>query len=217
MSAFSLLIRDKEAGVYKDLLISPLKSWQIVGGYVFSAYIWGVIMTVISAIIGECCLVWFVGGTWLTLNQGLALLGAILLMVLAATTMIFFIVSFFDKMETFSTVSTIIGTLAGFLTGCYVPLGSLPETAATVVKAFPLTHGVVLIRGIMTATPRETAFSGKENELLNQFNQLMGITLSTDTTAWINQWWGQVGILLASSILFFVATLIVFSKKQQRQ
>lgn len=57
MGAISLMIRDKESGAYKDVATSPLKEWQIVGGYVLNSYLWGVIMTLFSVVISEFCLV----------------------------------------------------------------------------------------------------------------------------------------------------------------
>lgn len=217
MGAISLMIRDKENGVYKDITTSPLKEWQVVGGYILSSYIWGVIMTIFSVIISEFCLVFIAGGQWLTFIEGIQLIGAILLMVLASTTLLFFIVSLFDHMETFSTAQTIIATLTGFLTGCYVPLGSLPETAATIVKSFPLTYGVVLIRKIMTQQAIETSFDTNRGEEIEKFKTLMGITLNADPEAGINQNYFQIGVLLFSSIVFFLLAVIVLSKKNKKR
>lgn len=216
MGAISLMIRDKESGVYKDIATSPLKEWQIVGGYVLSSYIWGVIMTLFSVVISELCLVFLANGQWLTLMEVVQLIGAILLMVLASTTMLFFVVSIFDKMETFATVQTIIATLTGFLTGCYVPLGSLPETAATVVKSFPLTYGVVLIRKIMTQQAIENTVDASNRGEVETFKSLMGITLSGQKNDWLNQTSCQIGILLLSSLIFFLAAILVVSKRNKQ-
>lgn len=64
-------------------------------------------------------------------------LGLIILTVIFASFMMFFMVSCFKSVNAYSTACTVIGTLIGFLTGVYIPIGNLPESVQTVVKLFP--------------------------------------------------------------------------------
>ena len=57
LGAMGLMIRDKENGCIKDFFCSPLKEWQIAGGYVLSSYIVGVLMSIFTLIAAEIYIV----------------------------------------------------------------------------------------------------------------------------------------------------------------
>ncbi|WP_242850114.1 ABC transporter permease, partial [Clostridium polynesiense] len=145
MGAYGAMVDDKTSKRIKDFNAAPIKRYKIAGGYVLSSYIIGVIMSFLTFILAEIYIV-SSGGELLSAVEMAQASGLILLNVLSSSAMIFFIVSFFNSNSAFSTASTVIGTLIGFLTGIYIPMGSLPESVQTVIKLFPVSHGGVLFR-----------------------------------------------------------------------
>ncbi|GGC90525.1 ABC transporter permease [Enterococcus wangshanyuanii] len=198
LGSVSQLIRDKERNVYTDFMISPISKSKIMLGYFLSTFLISTIITIAVILVAECYIVFVSNGSWLSLPQFCLLLLAGLLTVLCSSAFMFFIASFFRRIDTFSTMTSIIGPLLGFLTGCYVPIGSLPEATRTVIQYFPLTSGIVLIRRILT----ENAFAADRSEVTQAVKEELGIVMNYSHEVLI-----PIGILAISSILFLSIAL----------
>jgi len=135
MGAFGIMVEDRTKKISKDFSSAPIKRTQLTGGYIVSSFIIGVIMSIAALFVAEIYIL-ANGGKLLELVPLLKLLAVMLLSVFASSSMVFFIVSFFRSLNAFGTASTIIGTLIGFLTGIYIPIGSLPSAVQTVIKDF---------------------------------------------------------------------------------
>lgn len=199
LGAFGVMVEDRSKKILKDFSSSPLRRSSLAGGYILSSYIVGIIMTVVAFIIGEVYIV-ASGGTLLPLIAIIKILGCIILSVAASSAMVFFIVSFFKSQNAFATASTIIGTLIGFLTGIYIPIGSLPEPVQFVMKLFPISHAGSLFRQIMMDAPLGEAFAGAPAEIVSTFNKDLGIVY----------YFGEQQVSVAANILILVATTVVF-------
>ena len=136
MGAFNTMVDDKEKGIIKDFYSSPVKRSALAGGYILSAFVIGVIMALVALVIAEAYIV-LNGGELLEPVPLMQVIGVILLSSFTNTTMIFVIVSFMKSQSSFSTASTVVGTLIGFLTGIYMPIGMMPEAIQVFIKAFP--------------------------------------------------------------------------------
>lgn len=199
MGAFGLMVEDKTRKIVKDFHSSPIKKSSIAGAYIISAFVIGVIMTVVALILGELYIV-LDGGSLLSFTALLKVLGLILLSTFASTAMIFFIVSFFKSQNAFATASTIVGTLIGFLTGVYLPVGTLPEGVQYVIKVFPISHAGVLFRQIMLEAPIEEGFAQVPLSFKESFMEMMGVSYQ----------FGDTTVTPMVSILFLCLTGVVF-------
>ncbi|EIW22205.1 ABC transporter permease, partial [Pelosinus fermentans] len=152
MGAFGIMIDDKVLKINKDFDSSPIKRSSITGGYIGSSFLIGVIMSLVMAVVAEIYIV-NSGGEWLTPMDFIKVFLLILLTSLTNTSLVCFVVSFFKSHSAFSTASTILGTLIGFLTGIYLPIGTLPASVQTIIKAFPVSHGASLFRQVLMEVP----------------------------------------------------------------
>lgn len=198
LGSVSLMIRDKESNVYTDFMISPISKSKIMLGYFFSTFLISLLITLVVIVVAEIYLVVLSKGEFLTLPQFGLLFVVSLLTVFCSSAFMFFIASFFRRIDTFSTVTAVIGPLIGFLTGCYVPIGSLPEGVQKVVEYFPLTSGIVLIRRILT----ENVFSSADKSAATMVKEELGIVMSGQTGIAL-----PIAILVISSCLFLVIAL----------
>lgn len=198
LGSVSLMIRDKESNVYTDFMISPSSKSKIMLGYFFSTFLISLLITLVVIVIAEIYLVVLSKGEFLTLPQFGLLFVVSLLTVFCSSAFMFFVASFFRRIDTFSTVTAVIGPLIGFLTGCYVPIGSLPEGVQKVVEYFPLTSGIVLIRRILT----ENVFSSADKSAATMVKEELGIVMSGQTGIAL-----PIAILVISSCLFLVVAL----------
>jgi multidrug/hemolysin transport system permease protein len=159
LGALGTMVDDRSKKIIKDFYSSPVKRSYIAGGYVVSAFLIGVILSLVALVLAEIYIVAYGG----SLLGGMALLkvfGLILLSSIASTSMVFFLATFLRSQNAFGVASTVIGTLVGFLTGIYLPTGMLPESIQYVVKCFPISHAAVLLRKVVMEAPLAQMFSG---------------------------------------------------------
>lgn len=213
MGALGTMVEDKTKKIFKDFLSAPLKRSRLAGGYIISSFIIGIIMSIVALIIAEIYIL-ANGGRLLGLTPLLKLLGVMLLSVFTSSSMVFFIVTFFRSSNAYATASTVIGTLIGFFTGIYIPIGSFPSTVQTVIKIFPISHAASLFRQIMMEEPMSEAFANAPLQALTQFKQTMGIVFffgDKELSPFINML-----VLAATAVLFLFLTVISISVKKRQ-
>ncbi|MBE0600474.1 MAG: ABC transporter permease [Firmicutes bacterium] len=149
MGAYGVMVEDKAKRIIQDFYTSPIRRWKLIGGYVSAAFVIGVIMSLITLLVAQLYML-AQGGTLMTALEYLETTGIILLGAFTNTSMVFFFAYFFKTESAFGTASTLLGTLIGFVTGIYIPIGVLPESVQWVIKLFPTSHAVVLLRQVMT-------------------------------------------------------------------
>ena len=212
MGAFGTMIEDKSKNKIKDFYVSPIKKSKIVGGYIISSFIVGSMMSVVTLIISQIYLV-YSGVDVLNFKELTEVFLIILMTSLSNSAMILFIVSLFSSEKAFSTASTIVGTLIGFITGIYLSISMLPDSVQIIVKLFPTSHGISILRQIFMKKQMDISFADVPTNYINEFKESMGVVyyindkLVSNTTS--------VFILIASTIIFFfLAVLILYKKKK---
>lgn len=212
MGAFGIMVEDRVRDNSKDFYASPIKRSKIVGGYILSAFVIGVILSFITFIIGEIYIT-VSGGTFLSFVSMLKLLGIIMISVMASSSMVFFLVSFFSSTSAFTTASTILGTLIGFLTGIYLPIGTLPDAVQWIVKLFPISYAGALMRQIMLEEPVAISFAGVQESYVSEFKIMMGVTYTYgEYTATAT---ALTSVLIATAFVFFALALWNLSRKRK--
>ncbi len=212
IGALGAMVDDKENGNLRDFYASPIRRVNIVGGYIISSLCVGFVLSVVTFVLGEVYIV-LRGGSMLSPAGIFSMLGAILLSVLLAGTMGFLIVCFIDSSSAYMTVSIIIGSMTGFLTGMYLPVGELDEKVQWLVKLFPVTHTSVIIRRIMCADAISENFAGLE-EYAADYSSLMGITM--DFGDYTLPLWVHIAAVAALSVIFFALAAAKVSREKRR-
>ena len=199
MGAFGIMVRDQEKKTSKDFTSSPVKRSTLAAGYILSAFVIGLIMTLITFVLAEAYIVGY-GGQMLSAASMIKVLGVMLLSVLSSTAMVLFLVSFFKSSNAFATASSLLGTLIGFLTGVYIPLGQLPEAVQSIVKFFPVSHASLLFRQVMMDAPLASAFAGAPSVMAQEFKSTMGVSFQI----------GGAEVTMLTSALVLAGTAVVF-------
>lgn len=197
LGAFSAMVDDKVRKIEKDLICSPLKRRHITGGYILSSYLVGVLMSLFALFIAEVYIV-NNGGTLLSFSALLQVIGMILYSAAFSTVALYFVLSFFRSQGAFLTISVVVGVLIGFFTGCYVPIGLLPEGVQSLVKYFPPSHASSVIRQIMMDAPMDAGFADEGSR--EWFEEFMGVTYKN----------GDEFITMQDSLLFIGIALLIF-------
>ena len=195
MGAVGVVVDDKAKGITKDFHTSPLKRTTLVGGYLVSTIVVGMIMSVVALVLAELYIVGS-GGEFLPWGNLLKVLGLIFLSTMTSGSMMFLMVSFFNTQNAFGVASTVLGTLIGFLMGIYVPIGVLPSSVQTVIKIFPISHAAALME-----VPMASSFAGAPPEMVEGFQTAVGVIyqIGDGTVSFL----GSMMFLVATTVLFF--------------
>jgi len=212
MGAFGVMVDDRSNKALKDFSSSPLRRSSLTGGYILSSFAIGVVMSVVAFIFAEIYIIAY-GGKILPFIAIIKVFGCILLSVLASSAMVYFIVSFFKSQSAFATASTVIGTLIGFLTGIYIPVGSLPGAVQMIVKVFPVSHAGSLFRQIMMESPIKESFGGAQADVVLDFKNSFGVVFSfgNHTVTWIE----NIIVLVATVVIFYGLSILNLSRKSK--
>lgn len=213
LGSFGTMVDDKTKKIYKDFRCSPMKSSSIAGGYILSSFCVGIIMTVLAFILAEFYIV-ISGGELLPFVSILKILGVIVLTVIASSSMMYFIVSLINSQSAFTTVSTVIGTLIGFITGIYLPVGSTPEFVQYIIKLFPISHSASLFRKIFMEDPMAQSFDGIPEKYITEFKIELGIEFK------INDWeisnLESIIFLLITTVVFYAIGIVITNRKKEK-
>jgi len=145
LGALAPLVEDGGSGRFKDFLVSPVRRWQLVLGYLTAAVVVAIVMSMIVLVLSILYL-GFVDDTWLSAERIAQIVGITILCCMAFTALSAFVVSYIRTTAAFSGFATVIGTVLGFVAGAYIPVGSLPEAVASTINALPFAQGAMLLR-----------------------------------------------------------------------
>ena len=108
----------------------------------------------------------------------------------------------------FGTLSSLIGTLIGFLTGVYVPIGNLPEFIQNVIKIFPISHAAAALRQVMMAEAIPLEHVPVDTRIF------MGVQFEFGGE--IMPFWGHVAGLIGSLVVFYILSVIMTSTRKSK-
>jgi multidrug/hemolysin transport system permease protein len=212
MGAFGVMVNDRTKKINKDFYSSPISRRSIAGGYVISTFLIGLILSLITLVLVQVYII-AEGGALISLSALVKMILLILLADLTNTSIMFFITSFFASESAFATASTVIGTLIGFITGIYLPIGMLPNAVQWIVKVFPPSHAAVLMRQVMMADVMNASFANVPAEYVSQFKETLGVVFKFgDTQLSVPV---HILILFAAAALFFGLAVINISRKKK--
>ena len=210
MGAIGICVADKQ-GAAKDFHTSPVSRGKITFSYIIGTGAVGFIMTG-AALALSLAYIAYNGGWIPSAPQDIArLLFAAALSVLCGNALVFFISIFIKSQNAFSALSTVVGTLIGFLMGIYIPVGSLPESVQWAVKCFPMTHAASMFKQVLADGELAALFSHAPPEALDGFRKSFGVVLSYG--GFTGGYWFSAAVLAASTAVFYALSLIFMRKK----
>lgn len=145
LGGLSVLVDDYQSGRFRDFLVAPLRRGQLVLGYLLSAVLVAVLLSVLVLAISILYL-GVVRGSWMSVPAVLRSLAIVVLACVSFTALSALIVSFVRTNGAFSGLATIVGTILGFVAAAYIPIGVFPAGVASVVAALPFAQAGMLLR-----------------------------------------------------------------------
>ncbi|MCC3268632.1 ABC transporter permease [Arthrobacter gengyunqii] len=209
LGAMNVFVEDSSSGRFRDFLVSPIRRETLIVGYLLSAAVVALIMTTVVLIISLAYL-FFVDGVSFDAGQIVTVYGFLALSCLAFAALSAFVVSMVRSAGAYSALSTIVGTILGFLAGAYIPVGALPEGVRTVISALPFMQAFLPVRQEMTADSLQ-AMTGGEPEAVSDLESLFGITAAVGDWAVSNTY--VVFILAAMTVVFTLLAAVQIRRR----
>lgn len=170
------MVEDRVSGRDRDIAVTPLSRWEIVGGHVLSTFASGLVMSLLALVI---CLAYLVAVGCPLSAAGVAECVVILVpSALSGSVIVYAMVSFIRSTGAFSGFFTVVSVMIGFLAGIYMPMGTMPEAMQVVGTLVPASQMAALFREPLCSEAMGEVFAGAPADVLEGFRTDMGFDLA---------------------------------------
>ena len=202
-AALGVLVEDRTRGGIKDFLVAPVSRTTLTVSYIFAAVIVAMTILIFEIVVGSIGLA-ILGHFSMSIARVLELVVALLLLTLVFSAIAAFLITLVKSQGGMSALSSLVGTLAGFLSAAYIPPIALPEAVTNVLNFLPFTPAGMLIRQIVVAPALDAISLPPEAFDIFQFGyglklEMFGEPVSTWVAVGIVASWGVVFGLIAAS------------------
>jgi len=199
LGALGAMVYDVEQKRFTDFVVAPVSRAAVVASYLVSALAIGLIFTFVALVGGELYIV-ASGGQVLGLIPALRVAGILALAVISSASIMYLLVSFLRSGSAFGVLSTLLGTLIGFLTGVYVPLGILPQSVQRFVLFIPFSYTAAMLRQAFCEAPLAVVFHSAPAQASPSYVRMYGIRL----------FWSNTEITVPTMLLILAVVTVVF-------
>ena len=189
------MVEDNISGKGRDFLVTPMKSSEVAGGYILSTFLVGLITGYVTFAIA---LVYLAATGCLMEAASVAVCAGLMIpSALSGSIIVFAIISRFRSIGAFSGFFAVVSVLIGFLTGIYMPMGSMNEAMQVIGFLVPATHMAALFRQNLCSGSLSDVFGPYDP---SAFRHEMGFDLSI----------GGFGFTPLMSLVYVLAVTAVF-------
>lgn len=201
LSVLTVFVEDKASGRFSDFVVSPLRRVHVILGYLFSSFLVALFMSLLLLGISQGYIA-MQGHEVMSAEQAWQAIGYVALSCATFSAIGSFVVTYMTSSGGFAAMSTIVGTLVGFLAGAYIPIGQLPDAVGTGMNVLPFAQSAMLIRGPMTeksldAMVGDMPGAGEAKESLSEYYGMTAFVGDFEVTTNV-----AVGVLAALFLLF---------------
>ena len=209
LTTLGIHVQDKQYHKLESFFCAPVSRIKLLTGYLVSAVISGMVMCLATLLIAFLY-VTMQGFSFLGIKECMKVIGLLFVSVTTNSCLILLLSQFIRTAGAWSSLSTIAGTLIGFLGGIYLPMSMLPQTIQKVLKSLPFLHETGMLRSVFTETAVSETFKDLPGSAITSYNEMMGIQIEmfdqNITAAY------QVPVLLACGIIALSIAVYVLKK-----
>lgn len=177
LGAFGVMVSDREKKLSEDFKVSPISNFKVELSYAIFAVLFGISMTLFSCIFAISIFNGFSALQNYSMMDYLAILGIISGGTILSAAMILPVLTFIHSSSAFTTLSTIVGTFIGFISGVYLSIGSVGATLQRVMTWFPLTQINALFKQVLMKDTIAQVFDQAPVEVVNNYKESYGVVL----------------------------------------
>ena len=177
LGAFGVMVLDREKKLSEDFKVSPVSNFKVELAYAVFAILFGIVMTMFSCIFAIGIFNGFSSLLNYSMMDYFSILGIISMGTVLSATIILPILAFIQTSSAFTTLSTIVGTFIGFISGVYLSIGSVGESLQRVMTWFPLTQVNALLKQILMKDAINKVFDNAPSSVITNYKESYGIIL----------------------------------------
>ena len=196
----AVMIHDKSVSISNDFFVAPIRRILITLSYIIAALIVTLVLAIVNLVIGQL-IIFLNVGKLLDPVSFITLIGVTALSSALFTSMLYVVVSLIRSQNAHGTLSSIVGTLIGFVCGIYVPIGVFGSTIQSVLNTLPFMQMSALFRKIYMEDGMEAVFAGTP-DMKASYAAFYGVDIELFST---NLSIGALTVMLLGWTLLFVA------------
>ena len=177
LGAFGVMVSDKEKKLSEDFKVSPISNFKVELSYAIFAILFGMILTMFSCVFA----IGIFNGLSSLLDYSvmdyLKIFGIVSLSTVLSAAIVLPILAFIRTSSAFTTLSTIVGTFIGFISGVYLSIGSVGETLQQVMTWFPMTQVNALLKQVLMKDSITQVFENAPSSVVNEYKESYGVVL----------------------------------------
>ena len=213
LGAFGVMVSDKEKKLSEDFKVSPISNFKVELSYAIFAILFGIILTMFSCVFAIGIFNGFASLLDYSAKDYLTIFGIISLSTVLSASIILPILTFIQTSSAFTTLSTIVGTFIGFISGVYLSIGSVGETLQQVMTWFPMTQVNALLKQVLMKNSIAQVFNDAPSSVINEYQESYGVILQNASG---NHLSNQFMLVYISIIIVALFTLRFFIKKVKK-
>lgn len=204
LSANTVMVQDRERGLTRDALASPVSGGVVALGY----FLYNFIVTLfICTLVFAVCLVYLAisGSFFMSASDVFAAYGVTVLSCLSSTLINVFISGFFRTNAAFSAFVGIVSAVVGFVIGAYMPVGVLPSYVRYATCLFPGSYSAGLFRSFFMSG----ALKSLAGENVGIYSSLAASYAAEFDFFGISPGVGAMSAVLAGTVIVFLIINII--------
>ena len=213
LGAFGVMVSDKEKKLSEDFKVSPISNFKVELSYAIFAILFGIILTMFSCVFAIGIFNGLASLLDYSAKDYLTIFGIISLSTVLSASIILPILTFIQTSSAFTTLSTIVGTFIGFISGVYLSIGSVGETLQQVMTWFPMTQVNALLKQVLMKNSIAQVFNDAPSSVINEYKESYGVILQNASG---NHLSNQFMLVYISIIIVALFTLRFFIKKVKK-
>ena len=213
LGAFGVMVSDKEKKLSEDFKVSPISNFKVELSYAIFAILFGIILTMFSCVFA----IGIFNGLSSLLDYSvmdyLKIFGIVSLSTVLSAAIVLPILAFIRTSSAFTTLSTIVGTFIGFISGVYLSISSVGETLQQVMTWFPMTQVNALLKQVLMKNSIAQVFNDAPSSVINEYKESYGVVLQNASGDHLSN---QFMLIYISLIIVALLTLHFFIKKVKK-
>ena len=213
LGAFGVMVSDKEKKLSEDFKVSPISNFKVELSYAIFAILFGMILTMFSCVFAIGIFNGFSSLLDYSAMDYLKIFGIVSLSTVLSATMVLPVLAFIRTSSAFTTLSSIVGTFIGFISGVYLSIGSVGETLQQVMTWFPMTQVNALLKQVLMKDSIAQVFDSAPSSVVNEYKESYGVVLQNVSGDHLSN---QFMLIYISLIIVSLLTLYFFIKKVKK-
>jgi multidrug/hemolysin transport system permease protein len=205
------VVLDIEQKRLDAFLVTPVRRSKVILSYYAAA----IIVTATLTLVMWALTYLYVGirsGYWYDVLTVVQVSGLLVGYTFVSSAFMIFMVTLIRTVNAFGTLSGVLGTFVGFVSGIYMPLFVLGETMTKVASLVPFTHMTIILRRLLLAEP----YSILEPDVPAWVMEDIRIHYGTNAVGVLGADVGMGWIMGATAILVVLALYVSFQRMQKR-